>query len=551
MKLISILRGTALLGALCIAAVAQAQTTPIQFNPNGTGETGALSVHTFDWVPSSAIALNGAPPTGLAAGSKVLLLSHAKLGILLNSSGLPIYAPPAGTEFTFVGGAGETVVACDGPPCSNATFVFDPTETTNFFEIWVKTAPPLSSNLAGTGFNASKRILYGSISNASGNFSVGTCPPNGTGGVLDNFDQFNANDWGSQRTICGSGSTLISVQVISLDPDYFPGFTPTELADLKLQFNTSTVVPYRQADPSRLFIGNDAGVNGTEVQVAVVPDLGNPNGFPDGTERDFEFQSDANHAFERGVTVPGACRVTYGGNDRNGNIAQNSFGEACSKVSGGGKGKANGVAENCYTFGGQVGAPTANPALGGPFGEHTHHNVSGPAGDFVFRAGTRSAPKTTRITATSCKDPGACRQAEANAGFKQIDFEGTGSFRTLDAVAAAYLAGNGAGTVLPDNQDTRTYYFRVDMDDTGEPGNKAAKGKLDLTAAANFLAADLNRPLSTPDPLLTEYAECNQLADVYQFYICKDENACEQSEAIYAVRGYLTGGNIQLHKVIK
>lgn len=552
MKLIKILRGTALAGSLCIATFAQAQTTPIQFDPDGPGPGGALTVATFDWAPNSAIALKGAPATGLAVGSKVLLLSHAKLGILLNAATTPIYLPPAGTEFTFVGGAGETVIDCDViGPCRNATFVFDPTESTNFFEIWVKTTPPPSSTLEGTGFNQSKRILYGSISDAFGNFAEGTCPVNGAGGVLDNLDQFNSNDWGSQRTICGSGTTQISVQVISIDPDYFPGFTPTQVADLKLQFNTSTVVPYRQADPSRLFIGNGAGVTGNEAQVAVAPNLGNPNGFPDGTLRDFQFQADANHAFERGVEVPGACRVTYGGNDRNGNIAQNSFGEACMKVSGSGKGKANGVAENCYTFGGQVGAPTANPALGGPFGEHTHHNVSGPAGDFVFRAGTHSAPKTTRITATACKDPGACRPAEANAGFKQIDFEGTGSFRTLDSVAAAYLKANGAGTVLPDHQSDRKYYFRVDMDDTGEPGNKAAKGKFDVAAATNFLTADPNAPLSTPDPLLTEYAVCNQLADVYQFYICKDENACEQSDAIYAVRGYLTGGNIQLHKVIK
>jgi hypothetical protein len=38
---------------------------------------------------------------------------------------------------------------------------------------------------------------------------------------------------------------------------------------------------------------------------------------------------------------------------------------------------------------------------------------------------------------------------------------------------------------------------------------------------------------------------------VYQFFICKDENRCEEKDAIYAVRGYLTGGNIQLHKIVK
>ncbi|HSQ79862.1 MAG TPA: hypothetical protein VLU54_01780, partial [Casimicrobiaceae bacterium] len=248
-------------------------------------------------------------------------------------------------------------------------------------------------------------------------------------------------------------------------------------------------------------------------------------------------------SFEEATTVAGGCRVTYGGNDKNGNIAPNSFGSACMKV--------KGNQENCYTFGGQVGAPSGDPALGGPFGEHTHHNVSGPAGDFVFRAGTHSAPKTTRITATACKDPGACRQAEANAGFKQIDFEGTGSFRTLDATATAYLSSAAGHPVKPDNVDSQIYYFRVDMDDTGEPGNKASKNKFDVIAANQFFNADQNNPLSTADPLLTDYGSCNTMADVYQFYICKDATPCEQKDAIYAVRAFLTGGNIQLHKAIK
>ena len=537
MNLLKILRGTALVGALGISTLAQSQTTPIQFNPSGGGTTGAVSVATFDWAPNSSLALRGNPAAGLVVGSKVVILAQASLGLMLGSNGLPIAVAPAGTEFTFVAGFGETVTTCNGPPCTNAAFVFDPAELTqNFFEIWVKTAPPISSNLAGTGFNTSKRIMFGKVNDASGNFAVGTCQS----GV--NLDQFNADDWPGQQTICGSGSTQIAVQVLSADPDYFPGLTPAQIANLKAQFNTSTVVPFKQADPSRQFIGNDAGADGLAVQPVVVSTgtLSQFNGLPDGIEHNFELQSDGNLSFEPGVTVAGACRVTYGGNDQNGNIAPNSFGQSCMKVKGG---------ENCYTFGGQVGAPTANPALGGPFGEHTHHQVSGPAGDFVFRAGTHSSPKTTRITGVACKDPGACRQAEANAGFKQIDFEGTGSFRNLSDIAKTYLAANGGGTVLPDNQDTRKYYFRVDMDDTGEPGNKFAKGTTGIAAA--FLAADLNKPLSDTDPLLASYAECNQLADVYQFYICKDENVCEQSQAMYSVRGYLTGGNIQLHKVIK
>lgn len=539
MRTLKAVRGTALAVALGISAFAHAQTTPIQFNPNGTGAPG-VTVATFDWAVNSAIALGGNPAAGLVTGSKVVVLSQASLSIMQDSTGFPI-AVPTGTQFTFVAGFGE-VVTCAGVGCSTASFVLDKTELTqNFFEIWVKTTPTgFSNNLAGTGFNTSKRIMFGKVNDATGNFGVGACPSGG----IENFDQFNTNDWPNQLTICGAGSTQIAVQVLSIDPDYFPGFTQAQVDSLIARFNTSTVVPYHQADPSRQFIGNDAGADGLAAQPVVISNnLGPVNGLTVGVDHDFEFQADANQAFEQGTEVPGACRVTYGGNDRNGNIAPNSFGSACMSV--------KGNQENCYTFGGQVGAPTANPAFGGPFGEHTHHQVSGPAGDFVFRAGTHSAPDRTRITGVACKDPGACQQAAANAGFKQIDFEGTGSFRTLSDTAKAYLLANGGGTVLPDNQDARKYYFRVDMDDTGEPGNKPAKGKFAIAAANAFLAADVNAPLSTPDPLLASFAACNQMADVYQFYICKDETPCEQAQAIYAVRGFLTGGNIQLHKVIK
>jgi hypothetical protein len=534
-----IVRGAALVSALGVSALAQAQTTPIQFNPNGTGAAGAVAVATFDWKVNSAIARGGNPAAGLAAGSKVVVLSQAKLSTFLDSGGNTVAIPPAGTEFTFVAGFGETVVSCSGASCASAAFVVNLAEATNFFEIWVKTAAPFANNLAGTGFNTSKRIFFGKVTDASGNFSAGTCP----GGSVVDFDQAGNNDWPGELTICGSGSTDISVQVLSLDPDYFPGFGPAQIDSLKAFFNTSTVTPFRQTDPARRFIADDAGATGTDAQPAVVPNLAAINGVSDGTNRDFEFQADANQAFQPGVEVPGACRVTYGGNDKNGNITPNSFGEACSAD------KNN--TQNCYTFGGQVGAPTANPAFGGPFGEHTHHQVQGPAGDFVFRAGTHSAPSNTRITATACKDPGACQAAAANASFKQIDFEGTGSFRTLSAQAVAYLKSKGAVDPQPDNASTRTYYFRVDMDDFGEPGNKSGpKGKAGL-AWANLLAADQNRPLSDPDPLMSSYGACNDFADVYQFYICKDEQPCEQAQAIYAVRGFLTGGNIQLHKVIK
>ena len=528
-------------GLLALAAAHSAnaaQSAVIQFNPTGNGAgTGVATVAAFDWTVGNLVALRGNPANGLTVGSKVDALAHARLGLLLASDGASILLP-ANVEITFVAGFGEKVVACTGTPCSSATFAFDGGNQ-NFFEIWVKTTPPdaASNPLAGTGYNTTRRILTGTVNDASGSFALNA---NGCGSN-NLFDQFLADDWAGKQTVCGTGATEIAVQIFSADPDYFPDFTPDKVANIKSKFTTQNVLPFVTTNPSRQFISDE------DPGAAVIPVLGAVNGQPPQTGiLDFQFQADPNQTFEVGTTVPGACRVTYGGNDRNGNITPNSFGSACMK--------ATGNTENCYTFGGQVGAPTANPALGGPFGEHTHHQVSGPAGDFVFHAGTHSSLKSTRITATQCYDAGACRQAEANAGFKQIDFEGTGSFRTLDPVAKAYLAGKAGHPVLPDHDDAdHIYYFRVDMDDTGEPGNKPAKGRFAEIAATRFLASDQNLPLGDPlgDPLLATFAACNELADVYQFFICKDENRCDEKNAIYSVRGYLTGGNIQLHKIIK
>jgi hypothetical protein len=529
--------------AVCLP-LGVAATTPINFNPMGGGASGALSVGTFDWIPGNALHFAGNPPNGVQVGNTFVVYGQSVLGQLLAPDGSTPLALPANVEFTYVMGFPATVFSTNGLPNSPIFKLDTLSGENNFVEVWVHPRPAAAADmLAGTGFNAGTRILYGRVTNILGTMVTAPCDGN------PQFDQFPSladNDYPGVTTMCINGSTQVSVNIISLDPNYFPGYTPDMIDSFKSFFNKSNITPYQQQDPSRLFVSADAGTSGLSPPAPdVIPALGGVNGdvYTDTVVRDIQTQADANQSFEPGTAVPGTCRVTYGGNDKNGNIDPNKFGSACMRV--------KGNQENCYTFGGQVGASTADPAQGGPFGEHTHHQVSGPAGDFVFHAGTHSAPKTSRIEHTACKDPGACRQAVANASFKQIDFEGTGSFRTLDAVAAKYFNDQGIA-VLPDSAPgAKIYWFRVDMDDTGEPGDKPSKKQFDQKACASFLAADLNKALGIADPLLNDYASCSACADVYQFYICKDEKPCEQSEAMYAVRGFLTGGNIQLHRVIK
>lgn len=532
MKVPKNMRRTAIALALCAQGAFSFAADPIMFSPGGTGATGAIPLGMLDWLPANALAVNGNPAGGLNVGNIIHLLSHAKLGVIVDQDG-DLHAVPSG-EITFVAGFGEAVTTFDPTATgSTVTFAFN-SSGSNFFEIWW--SPTADSNmLAGTGFNNSKLILSGVVTDSTGDYSGGS--------PIVTLDQFGPNNYPGIQTITGSGSTQLAGVIISADPDFFPGLTQAQIDTMKVFFNTSTVTPYRQTNPSAKFV--DYGVVGNTVTMSATT-VGSVNGGPHGGGNlHFVLQSDANQRFEPGEEIPGSCRVTYGGNDKNGNADPNKFGPTCSELPN----------DNCYTFGGQVGAPTADKSKGGPFGEHTHNQKTGPAGEFTFRAGTHSAPKTTRITDTVCKDPGAIKPAEANAKFKQIDFEGTGSFifpnSTAGTKAKNYLIAHGGPSDIGSaNSSDKIYYFRVDMVDSGEPGNQFNNDPAVIAQCKSFLADDQNNPLATPDPLLLDYvasgADC---PDVYQILICPTDQPCDTP--MYAVRGFLTGGNIQMHKVIK
>lgn len=528
---------------------------PILVDPDGPGPMTPAMTGLLDWQPGNMLILSG-NPAQLQVGQTVRALLQARLAQLKDVNNVPLPFP-SDKEWTYVASVPLKVQAfVENGGNRLIVWEFDDNAAgspgyRNFVEIW-KDDVRDSSDLAGSGFNNGKLILTGMVTDVS---QFVTALP-----TVELLDQFQGDSYLGQLTLRINGSQQIRVNVTWPDPDYFPSFTPDKIDTIVSQFNASNVTPYKQAEPSAKFVGDGAGWPPQEPGPApsVFPNLGPINGQePAGQTLDLQMQADPNQSFEyTEITIPGACRVTYGGNDRNGNVDPKKFGEACSP-----DGKKD---ENCYTFGGQAGAPSATSAKGGPFGEHTHHQKSGPAGDFVFHAGTNSAPKGTRIDAIVCKDEGACRQAAANGNFKQIDFEGTGSFRTLNATAKAYLIARGApADIATDNVNDRKYYFRVDMDDLGEPGNKWASGKKNvvndlLSRCRAFFSDDQNRTLATADPIFSSYfggyteaQACSSCPDVYQFYICRDENACEAKDAIYSVRAFMTGGNVQIHRLIR
>ncbi len=213
-----------------------------------------------------------------------------------------------------------------------------------------------------------------------------------------------------------------------------------------------------------------------------------------------------------------ACRMTGGGHDCFDGVMRDD----CSGAAGQQKKQAG---TDIYTFGGQAGAPTAS--LPEPSGEWTHVQHDGPDGKWTFHAGTHSAPPETVLALIECSDPGFCHPARP-APAKQIDFQGTGSFRNIISNPNGSLAG-----AIPGNGGT-FHYFEVHVEDLGEPGNNGNQPRAGRDCprigSAGFLA------------------DC-ACPDFYHLRI--HATAAPASAVVYEVWGYLTGGNLQIHPPIR
>lgn len=301
----------------------------------------------------------------------------------------------------------------------------------------------------------------------------------------------------------------------------------------------------------------------------------NPNLPPSGTSP-WEIRSNDPATIRPFELVGGACRFTGGGVDTTSFLVGDLFiqtdvwdgtlesGSSKFVTQKRVKGKlVSETLENRYTFGGQAGANTgAQPQ---PKGEWTHHQMTGPAGDFVFHAGTASAPLGTEIDAIRCSDDGFCSPARP-APTKQLDFDCVGTFRTIgkgpstpvwrdenNVVVTANATSEGNGNKTFDG----TYHWcEVNIDDLGEPGNENSGQNLD--PATNPAACPPNGFGEKGD---TALANCD-CPDFYRITIYDgvdaanvvrnpdgsiDTSSLNKTDVIYQVKGYINGGNLQIH----
>ncbi|MCW5600946.1 PEP-CTERM sorting domain-containing protein [Nitrosomonas sp.] len=277
------------------------------FDPTGTaGAAGDISnVAIIDQAPGSALALGGVTAINnyLAGSSDVgfTLYYQANLSALqFADTSISFANGNGGNFFTFTAGFGETVISADPFP-GTATFAFDSSNPVNFFNMYATNT--IGNNLTGEGFNTGTLILSARIvSVESSNFQVTDAP-------ASNLDQSpNGDQWSGQQTVTGAGSSDITLQIDSFDPNYFPSLSSSSVINISF-FNNSQIDPFKQVDPSQCFFNTGGAVCTDAGDIAAFGTLGNINGSLSGGPN-FIFQADGNQSItSREVPEPASLAL--------------------------------------------------------------------------------------------------------------------------------------------------------------------------------------------------------------------------------------------------
>jgi hypothetical protein len=226
----------------------------------GGGLTGAVNIGSFDWNATSFVAQGGQAAVGafLASGGTCpagsctfTVFSQGRLQGVNNPNGDPVVVGGLNTlggyEITYVAKITETVtgVNATGTAANFSTVA----GATGFINIYF--SPVNANQINGSQFNDGTLILHGDIvGDSSGNFAIA----NATSVPLDGSP--NGNQWGSQNTISGFGTTsTIPFDNLTVDPAFFQ----TVLAEFGIEFsNLSQSVPFNSTDPMACFVTLDS-----------------------------------------------------------------------------------------------------------------------------------------------------------------------------------------------------------------------------------------------------------------------------------------------------
>lgn len=482
----------AIAGLVSFGPTALAEPAEVKFSTAGNGAYDVHMINEFDWQSSGDLLVeNVLPVPAIANGVTYNTFSgwyanavpgdtitfkihaHARLNDMLSPSG---------------GSVRPATLSRNGSTCDAGS---------NCFEVTV----------ALTGEESAVYLLGGVLLfyNISGNYTFFyDSTPDSVVGDTDNvfptgFTDGTAFLQGTMYSVAGTaipsggGNSLVTNTVDSYDRDFIQVDSGTLDTLVDTTFDTLTSQP--STGEARVPVGDPIGLS-PYVRLSA----------------DVLWKADANSEFSAVESQGDVCRMTGGGVDVDGSVILGTMAEDTAD-------------KNRYTFGGQVGAPSASQPQ--PWGEWTHHQQKGPSGDFVFRAGTASAPKVTKISEVNCADPGWCVQARP-APFKQLEWKGIGSFRSVK--------GSLSSAIVPDNKNNfTTHYFRAFIQDTGEPG---AGGK------------QTSNPVCTAPRYFGDPVNCGENCPDY-YYIEIHATADPASPIIYKTEGFIDGGNLQIHPAIK
>ena len=241
----------------------------ILFDPTGSGgenQKYLIDFHALQW-SSSASLLKDIDPT--QSGDKFTVYSHATLTTFKNSQDKDVSEISTmlgyDIEITYVMGFGE-YISGSYPGGTFDTFAFDPTNPTNFFQIYLDTTPD-ADPLEGTGFNDGTLIAWGNVVSSNGFFTM-------TDSQSQNLDQYGDDDWNGQQSVAGGGYSDVTTVSgpLHFNTDYFINLPPT----YSLIFSETSYahLPFDGANPSRSFWDGSG---------YITPDLGTINGLPQST----------------------------------------------------------------------------------------------------------------------------------------------------------------------------------------------------------------------------------------------------------------------------
>lgn len=286
-----------LAGAIALAfpamSFAAGTTNTVSFDADGAAGTfSAQTIDLLDWAVGNAVSVGGA---SVATGSVNQLLYQANLSVSQFDGNIVSTNGVGGASFLKLVASFEEMatVSVNGSNTSVDFSLVNPVAgAKNFFKIYAGALN--GNNLTGANFTEGTVILTGFVSSIStSNFS--------TNGAVAQFDQVGTNNYPGVSTIVGSGATSLTATITSVDSAYFPSFSISGL-DFSF-FNTTTVTPFNQANPSQAFSSD--GITSANF----TPTLGLVNGFTGLGGEDFQFQADANQSFIRPVPEPGSLAL--------------------------------------------------------------------------------------------------------------------------------------------------------------------------------------------------------------------------------------------------